>query len=58
MNKSEFLTKISSMTRSEISELFDKSKVRTKLLYPVVIMKPTKNDSKDSSITRSKKGAK
>lgn len=54
MDKTEFLQEISSMTREEIDEYFKRSRTRTKILYPLIILEPSKNDSKDKSITNDK----
>ena len=61
MNKSTFLEQISNMSRNDIDEYFKKSIVRTKIIYPVVIIRPSsfsQDDikNKNKSITNSEKG--
>lgn len=44
MTKSEFLNEISSMDRDQIDEYFKKSIVKTKILYPLVIITPPERE--------------
>lgn len=58
MTKSEFLQEISSMNRDEIDEYFKKSIVKTKILYPLVIITPPnaeREDNQDVNSTRTNK---
>lgn len=60
MNKSKFLEQISNMNRDDIDEYFKKSVIRTKIIYPVIIVRPTlsqdNNNIKNKNITNSEKG--
>lgn len=51
MSKSEFLSIISAMTHEEIDEYFKRSIVRTKIIYPLVFIRPQENDKKNKQIT-------
>ena len=54
MEKTDFLKEISSMTREEINDFFKRSRTRTKIIYPLVILEPSKNNTEDKSITKTK----
>ena len=60
MNKSKFLEQISNMSRDDIDEYFKKSIVRTKIIYPVVVIRSSFSQddikNKNKSITNSEKG--
>ena len=59
MTKSDFLTQISNMSRDDIDEYFKKSIIRTKLIYPVVIIRPSlqdENNGNNKNIIDGKKG--
>lgn len=56
MTKSEFLNEISSMNREQIDEYFKKSIVKTKILYPLVIITPPEDtERKDNQDVNSKR---
>ena len=55
MTKSDFLREISSMSREQLDEFFKKSKVRTKMLYPVVYVQPTITNDKPNNKLNSNK---
>jgi mRNA-degrading endonuclease RelE of RelBE toxin-antitoxin system len=44
MTKTKFLKDISKMTREQISELLNANCKRTKLIYPVILIKPSENE--------------
>lgn len=54
MEKTDFLKDISSMTREEIDDFFKKSRTRIKIIYPLIILEPSKNNDEDKSITKNK----
>ena len=54
MEKTDFLKDISSMTREEIDDFFKKSRTRIKIIYPLIILEPSKNNNEDKSITKNK----
>lgn len=54
MSKSEFLSLISGMTHEQIDEYFKKSIVRTKIIYPLVFIRPSENNKENKQITNKK----
>lgn len=56
MSKSEFLQLISNMTHEEINEYFKKANVRTKKIYPLIILGPQEleKDKLNKKITNMK----